>query len=971
MDYIALEYAAVLARREDNSPRRARRRVRAVVIDHQALIASPVLVGRERELAQLREHLAVALDGGGSPLLIAGEEGVGKSRLLSELLASPQVAGCAVLRATCLRPDIFEPFALLRTIARAAGAHLPDVLSTPSSATGHQTRQVEEALREMLERSAAGRWLILVAEDIHWSDQASLDVLVALIQQPTRLVLVFSYRPDPSTPALSAFLSELSRGRLARETRLLPLDRPGVSRLVREALRQPPSLPTGLLDVVVDETGGNPFLVEELLRTLVDTGSLRYVQGKWSYRASARTPVPLSLRRSIQVRLRGLGPDATQAAVLLSALGQATSAELLGKVAGLPEDRLVKALHSLISAQALIQQPDGSFIFRHALTREAILAELLEPERRSLHRRLAQVLGAEPSVPPSVMAYHWSRAGEVATAAPYAVQAAERASALNAHREAIGQYELANAGSGGNDARILTALGDHHAALGEFEQAIERYQHARALRADAIESIAVAELDLRLGIASARIRTCDETSTYLRAALEGLPSHHPDRWQAALWMGRRLNARGDYSRAEEMLGQAQAGAGNLLASLTVGYELGLVRARQGNWQALAEAGRAILHSGLRPSVEFGLLVHAIHGSLADMDCHQGRFDSAREHLVAAIQISRRHGLIPAQMQARWQLASTTLYGTGRWHEAKAELAEVQAFAQTPLVEAARAFELWLEGHWEQAATASLDEWNTALSSDDVSLTQESACRLSDMLLALGRIQQALGIVRGALGRVRAVGARVCEAQLVPRELAALARLGDPDCAAACDVGLALTQELGARPATAMIFRARALTHRAAGRWAEAFEDSDRAAGAFAEMSMLHESAVTLREAGLLRLARGRRGDREKATEYLERGRQLFAEIGDRRDVEVIVGTLSAAGLAVSPGRGPGPLSAREVDVAELVARGLSNREIAVQLFITEKTVAHHVGAILFKLGFNSRAEIAAYVARGELLGPGA
>jgi DNA-binding CsgD family transcriptional regulator len=207
---------------------------------------------------------------------------------------------------------------------------------------------------------------------------------------------------------------------------------------------------------------------------------------------------------------------------------------------------------------------------------------------------------------------------------------------------------------------------------------------------------------------------------------------------------------------------------------------------------------------------------------------------------------------------------------------------------------------------------------------------------------------------------------VYEAELVPRELAALARLGDPDCAAACDVALRLTQQLGARPATAMILRARALAHRAAGRWPEAFEDSDRAAGAFAEMSMLYESAVTLREAGLIRLARGRRGDREKATEYLERGRQLFAEIGDRRDVEAIEGTLSAAGLAVPTGRGPGPLSSREVDVAELVARGLSNREIAIQLFITEKTVAHHVGAILFKLGFSSRAEIAAYVARGEI-----
>jgi DNA-binding NarL/FixJ family response regulator len=134
------------------------------------------------------------------------------------------------------------------------------------------------------------------------------------------------------------------------------------------------------------------------------------------------------------------------------------------------------------------------------------------------------------------------------------------------------------------------------------------------------------------------------------------------------------------------------------------------------------------------------------------------------------------------------------------------------------------------------------------------------------------------------------------------------------------------------------------------------------------LPMPYEVARTLREVRLARLARGRRGDRERGAGCLRTARRLFADLGAHREEAAVSGILSAAGLAEHADRGPGPLSVREREVAGLIAQGLTNRDIAERLFITEKTVAHHVEAIFNKLGFDSRSQVAAYVVRGDSSG---
>jgi DNA-binding CsgD family transcriptional regulator len=281
------------------------------------------------------------------------------------------------------------------------------------------------------------------------------------------------------------------------------------------------------------------------------------------------------------------------------------------------------------------------------------------------------------------------------------------------------------------------------------------------------------------------------------------------------------------------------------------------------------------------------------------------------------------------------------------------------------------FEHWLHGRWEQAVEPWLRAWAEHIEpSGDLEALAAYGRRIADLLLALDRAGEALALVEPVLRRLRAVGANSYELQLAPREAEALARLGDARAAEACEISLDLARRLGGRPAEALLLRARGLAHRGAGRWIEAFDDFEAAFELLNLLRMPYEAGRTLREAGLARLARGRKGDRERAAEHLRAARARFADVGAARYEAVTSGILSAAGLAERSERGAGPLSAREREVAELVAQGLSNRDIAERLFITEKTAAFHVGSILTKLGFDSRSQIAAYIARLESVGPG-
>lgn len=920
------------------------------------------MFGRDAQLAELQRWLETLDSEPGSVMLVAGEGGVGKSRLLTEALQTPEARRYTLVRVNCLEGDEAEPYSLTRSLFAAAAAGPVQFAIDPAPEAERQVRQVQQSLLALLEGIRRDRPLLSVVDDVHWSDGPSLQVLLALSLHPGPLRFLLSYRPEPVTPGLATFLAEVARQRLGKTISLRPLSTADAGRMVRAILDLQESLPAALLHEIMAVTGGIPFLVEELLHTLLEQGVLQPRGRGWRFRRGTALAVPGSLRHAIEGRLLSQPPEVIAVAEQAAVVGQVIDVARLARLSHLDKPELFAALRALIDAQILVEQPNEAIAFRHALTREAIRTRMLKAERQALHRRVATMLEAEAGAPAAPLAYHWSKAGEIGRAAGHPLRAARQAASVHAHREAIAHYELAFSGAAAPRAEILSALGDQHEALAEREQAIACYQEAQAIYRAAGDTVAVAILDMRMGATYGGQRFRKEARQHLQAAFANLPGDHPERWRAGLYLGLQQAAAGSYEAAEATFLSAQAAAGDAaVARLRIAYELGGLRALRGDWAALEEAAQRVLREASDESDEGLALRHDAHAALGSVAYYRGTLSASLEHFTACLRIAERRGLANKQALARWNLATNALYHLGRWHEAREHLARLQALVTTGPAQGAIVFELWLNGQWEQAAEIWLRMWPELLESDDLEVQMAFGRRIADLLLALGRPQAALDLLAPLLARLQQLQVRSFQLQLLPRQVEALARIGDKQALTVAQEGLAMAQSLGGRPAEGLLLRGRALANQQAGQWLDAFADYEAAVAILEELPMPYEVARTLREAGVARLARGRRGDRQRGAELLRRARLHFADLGAGRDESATGAILSAAGLADERERGPGPLTVRELEVAELVTEGLSNAEIAERLFITEKTAAYHVGSILTKLDFTSRVQIAVYI----------
>lgn len=930
----------------------------------KAQSVSPELFGRDKELAELQQQLEEVGSGRGGIVLVAGKAGVGKSRLLSEALQMPEARGCAQIRVNCLEGDEAEAYSLTRSLITAAKDSQAEAVIAPAPEAERQVRQVQGVLLALLEEVRRERPLLVTVEDVHWSDSPSLQVLLALGLHPGPLLFLLSYRPEPVTPGLASFLAEVSRLRLGKTISLQPLSYADTGRMVQAMLDPQGTLPAGLLYEIMTVTGGIPFLVEELIHTLINQGDLIPEDTGWRFQRGTALAVPGSLRHAIEGRLLLQPPEVTAVAEQAAVAGQVVDVARLARLSDLDQPDLFAALHALIEAQILFEQPDGTITFRHALTREAIRTRLLLAERQTLHWRVAMMLEEEAGAESSTLAYHWFEAGEVSRAATHAYRAANQAASLHAHYEAIAHYKLALSGGAGPREEILSALGKQHQALGELEEAVRHYQEAQAIYRAAGDTIAVASLDLRIGFAYGEQRFRKEALESLQAAFTSLPVNHPERWRAGLYLGLQQAAMGSHEAAEAtFLAAQEAAQGTTVARLRIAYELSGLRARRGDWAVLEEAGQRVLREAPDQTDEGLALRHDAHAALGSVAYYRGKLSATLDHFTACLGIAKQRGLVNDQSLARWNLATNALYHLGRWHEAREHLAKLQVLAAAGIVEGAILFEMWLNGEWEKASEIWLRSWPELEDSDDLEVQMAFGRRIADLLLALGRHQQALTFLDPLLARLRQFEARSYELQLFPRQVEALARMGEAQALPVAQDGLELARTLGGRPAEGLLLRGRAMTHQQTGEWLDAFADYEAAIAILEELPMPYEVARTQREAGLARLARGRRGDRQRGAEFLRLARQQFADLGASRDENATDAILSAAGLADERERGPGPLTARELEVAELVTQGLSNAEIAERLFITEKTAAYHVGSILTKLDFNSRVQIAVYMTR--------
>jgi predicted ATPase len=314
-------------------------------------VVSPVLVGRIQEMDTLERALHSAQRGAGQCIVIAGEAGVGKSRLLSEICRRAEVERFLILRGYCFEQDAAFPYAplvdALRThLARCVPLEinerlgpfapeivklvpemalaLPDLQPSPALDPEAEKRRLFESLIGFFIRLAAMQPLLLILEDLHWSDKVSLDFLQLFARRlPTHpILLLASYRQEEAPLPLTHLLAQFDRERLAREIALAPLTRPNVDLMLRAIFDLPHPVKTEFLDLLYPLTEGNPFFLEEVLKALIATGEIYYTAGHWERKPIRELRVPRSVQDTVQRRTSQLSQAAQKVLTLAAVAGR-------------------------------------------------------------------------------------------------------------------------------------------------------------------------------------------------------------------------------------------------------------------------------------------------------------------------------------------------------------------------------------------------------------------------------------------------------------------------------------------------------------------------------------------------------------------------------------------------------------------------------------------------------------------------
>ncbi|HTJ61156.1 MAG TPA: AAA family ATPase, partial [Candidatus Saccharimonadales bacterium] len=426
------------------------------------MISAPVFcrqfIGRERELDVLDARVRDAAAGSGSLLLVGGEAGIGKSRFVEEVrkrlahdgvrfaagechVHSQSPLGPVVEALRALNASAHDALAGIPRLRLALARLLPELQPTDAPLQSSEDRRGQyEAIIEALRHLAAVSPVVAAIEDAHWADLATLEFLRYAGERvgDAKLVLLVTYRSDElraQHPLMSA-LAKLS-GRACWKLTLPSLSDAEMRLLAADALEGHGGLPVLPLAEVLRLAEGSPLFAEELLRHAIDP----------SHQRGLDIELPLSLRALVLERIAALEPDDRVTLSYAAAIGRRFDAEMLARVRGQSVERVAALLRNVRDLQLITEEraARGSYVFRHALVREALYEELLWDEARPIHMQIAQELETLPHSAERVveLAHHWWAAREPAHAARYNIEAGDLAESRLAHDDAVRFYERA------------------------------------------------------------------------------------------------------------------------------------------------------------------------------------------------------------------------------------------------------------------------------------------------------------------------------------------------------------------------------------------------------------------------------------------------------------------------------------------------------------------------------------------------
>ena len=987
-------------------------------------LVSPVLVGRQTEAAALSEALARVAEGASANVLVAGEAGVGKSRLVHEVVGPAHVAGTLVLVGSCVELDgggiPFAPLVdMFRTLARNSSADQLDALLGPARGqigrlvpelhdgstdgpTGDgDASRILELILGVIERLAAATPLMLVFEDVQWADRGTLDLVSLLIAGSggRRLMLVMTVRSDELHRA-HPFRRVSARWEQQRAVQRIELSRLNATEVAAQVEAILGERPHGeLIDLVFERSEGIPLFVEELLGAVREGGL-------------SDDYLPPSLRDVLLARAEGLSDNAQHVLRVASAAAREVPEGLLAMVSGLSEAQLSAALREAVGQQLLVLEPLGrGFGFRHSLARAAIEDDLLPGERARLHRAYAEALEANPELggtaldAASMLAHHWRAAHDLVRALPASVQAGRAvADAALAPSAAQRHFELAlelwpevpdaEQRAGIDHADLLGAAAEaaFHAGAGErglalVEQALAEVGPAGEAERRAM-LMARRSLMLRdLGREEEGIEVLEEAARMLP---EGVPSEAAAHVLALLaWamvrVDRRQPAREMAERALEAAQAADAIGDRFDAQITLGHLM--------VYAGEVEPGLALTQQAAAGAREAGFAWVGMRGYVnrSDLLLMIGRYDEAIEAAEAGIAVAEELGMartVGAFVRGNKAEAQVR---AGRWSEAlvAAEPGNAAAGVAVGNLLLLQAELSTLSGH-HQRARNDLREARRHLRNPTAQLALPIASVEAELARAAGDLDAARTIVERALTQdpgadderykwpIMSLGARI-EAERAQ---------------AARDQGRELPDDVRDR-ITALLDQAEAMTTRTSsdrghlalvraeyrrlldgdqvGPWTEAVEEIRamnephplayallRLADALSAAGASADAAAAARESVALAREMGATPLLEEAEALVRRARLRI----DEPTAEVMPAVEPTADELEQLG-----ITKRELEVLRLIAEGRSNREIAQELFISRKTASAHVSHILAKLGVSTRVQAAAVAHRRGLTSP--
>jgi DNA-binding CsgD family transcriptional regulator/tetratricopeptide (TPR) repeat protein len=950
-----------------------------------------VLIEREAERTRLGALLQDARAGRGALVLLTGEAGVGKTRFAEEVAGA---AGVRLLRGAAGpgAPPYGPVTAALRDFLRAAPdglagcgplrAHLALLLPELGEPIAESDRPtLFEAIRGGLAGVVTDAPAVVLLDDLQWSDDATLELLAA-IASPLRelpLLVLAAYRSDeiPRVHQLRRLRDDLRRNHLLLELALEPLSAAGTALLAERMLGSPPS--PRLAATLHDRTGGLPFFVEELAGALQAGGRLRAGSAGLELSLDADVPLPQTIRDAVLLRASGLSAQARATAEAAAVAGTRFDVEVvaaLGTEAGMEE---------LLASGVIVELEPGRAAFRHPLARDAIYEDVPWLRRRSLHRALAAALEARDGEHAEVAA-HWLSARDDARALDALVRAVAERAAVHAYRDAarLGRQALDRWPEGERGAERIAVL-ERHARFAELAGELTEATRAQrevvaARRAEgAGRALAVAERALA-GIYELR-GDRERALTARRVAADafaanGFPGEAAaERLSAAGY----LVSAGKQREAVELTGCAGDEAGRAeridLRVRVLGLQ-GIAQVKGGEFAAGLEAIRA----GLSLALEHELTLEAaeLYQRLGTAHEIAGDYGGARAALDTAVGFCESSGADGLKHTCIGCLAYV-LRELGDWDRA-AELSDGLLLpdatsASTLVADGVLGAILAFRGDLRAARPLLVRSLDTASRLDVVSMAVDSAAALAWLEEREGGLDHAREHCRYLLERWARSEDHHYAVWGLRWAACFFARDGRLSDARACAEALSsIAARTGHSDALAALAHALGETALADGHADAAAEQLCRAAELHATLEIPYERAHILLRAGVALAAAGQR---EAALDRLAEAHRTARRLGAAPLAADVAAEVARLGESVERRLGRraaadlehAGLSARELEVMRRVASGATNREIAVELVLSTRTVDMHVRNILAKLRCRSRTEAVAKAGDLGLLTP--